>query len=947
MSEVPTGEVRVAVVLYGGVSLAIYMNGVCEELLRLVRGTSDQPGRLDPVETIYREMSKRIHPEGGRSRVVIDIISGSSAGGINGVALAKALAVGSKDLSVLREAWIDRADVRTLLNDGKRASAKTGLLNGRHMYELLRETLGKMTQDGSTPLTSLLDLFVTTTDLNGRNLRIQLTGKTVSEPVHREVFRFTLDKAADRDDFSKKDAMLAFAARCTSSFPIAFAPMTIQDLPPPLKDEVRTQIKDILGHPVADDRQFADGGYLDNRPFSHAIDLFPLRPPSLPGKRKLLFVDPFPDTDLEGTSTDEAPLRHFDFVENAMLAATVLPRREMIRDDIRSVSEWNRQLTRLGELQKRQEQDAHRFEGDPRLGQEAILQRPRRPEKLEEMDLADLIQQEAGYGVCYATYHHLRVYTATDVLACMIGQMADYEAQSDETIFLRHFIRAWREAHFSTYRQPQLLTETAFLRRFDFDYQRRRLVHLLFRLNKSRAAIDPGDAENLRQAICTALDGLRIVLRPSPGNTESLLGNGDDKALHDKLRSHFGDIMGLATHDERYAAASALYATDESIGPIIDRGMEALGNRVRAQLDTWNANIRTILDEISAHKANPSIEITKLCDAFRIFHWHDVLTFPILEGTAPEEHTEVDVFRISPADSSIDKDPKKLAGSAAGAFGGFLSREWRQNDILWGRLDAADRIVEAMLPEASSKTREDFISRLHNAILAQEFDGQLGRERWCALLKARTNHAKINDPNLLALINRVRSEPASPPPSQLAFKKDHAMLRLQPPATSEFVEWGGRATKILSQMIEAIPPRRGLKPLQDRASTALRIMGVFATRIVALTLPHKLPRSIAERLLGLAIMSGILLTLLAPFLASVSAQVGPIILIVAIVAWLLFYLVAQLLHGSKPTRHVMLTIGLVLVALFAAYGFVTAWGHLEDRFVQVKCLERPTCAWHP
>lgn len=40
MVEEATGEVRFAVVLYGGVSLAIYMNGIAQELLRMVRGSS-------------------------------------------------------------------------------------------------------------------------------------------------------------------------------------------------------------------------------------------------------------------------------------------------------------------------------------------------------------------------------------------------------------------------------------------------------------------------------------------------------------------------------------------------------------------------------------------------------------------------------------------------------------------------------------------------------------------------------------------------------------------------------------------------------------------------------------------------------------------------------------------------------------------------------------------
>ncbi|MGE3835691.1 MAG: hypothetical protein AB7H43_13020, partial [Acidimicrobiia bacterium] len=45
----PTQQVRLAVVLYGGVSLCIYMNGVTQELLHLVRATApDGAGTVIP-----------------------------------------------------------------------------------------------------------------------------------------------------------------------------------------------------------------------------------------------------------------------------------------------------------------------------------------------------------------------------------------------------------------------------------------------------------------------------------------------------------------------------------------------------------------------------------------------------------------------------------------------------------------------------------------------------------------------------------------------------------------------------------------------------------------------------------------------------------------------------------------------------------------------------------
>src|ERR1700704_2928666 len=101
------------------------MHGISKEILKLVRASSalhaiadrgkrakaaffDTRDRADPeydTEAIYFELLREI----GHSielRVVVDIIAGASAGGINGTMLARAL---SHDLPMgrLRELWLD------------------------------------------------------------------------------------------------------------------------------------------------------------------------------------------------------------------------------------------------------------------------------------------------------------------------------------------------------------------------------------------------------------------------------------------------------------------------------------------------------------------------------------------------------------------------------------------------------------------------------------------------------------------------------------------------------------------------------------------------------------------------------------------------------------------------------------------------------------------------
>src|ERR1700758_562561 len=107
-------EIRFSVVMYGGGSLAIYMNGVTQELLHMVRATARDSwehgldmqfrfkGESDPAsdtrlplkstEKFYRKLAKLLNDEGVDDvRFIIDVISGTSAGGINGIFLAKAL----------------------------------------------------------------------------------------------------------------------------------------------------------------------------------------------------------------------------------------------------------------------------------------------------------------------------------------------------------------------------------------------------------------------------------------------------------------------------------------------------------------------------------------------------------------------------------------------------------------------------------------------------------------------------------------------------------------------------------------------------------------------------------------------------------------------------------------------------------------------------------------
>ena len=138
-SSGPPHEVRLGVVTYGGVSLAVEMSGVARELFNLVHASRvehvavapgggasrasdseavDAPGGAaagsrsgavhaapgDSLADVYRAliaaMGEDVGAVGGARRVSVDGIVGASAGGINGVYLAKVLAAGAPPAAV-------------------------------------------------------------------------------------------------------------------------------------------------------------------------------------------------------------------------------------------------------------------------------------------------------------------------------------------------------------------------------------------------------------------------------------------------------------------------------------------------------------------------------------------------------------------------------------------------------------------------------------------------------------------------------------------------------------------------------------------------------------------------------------------------------------------------------------------------------------------------------
>jgi hypothetical protein len=77
--------------------------------------------------------------------------------------------------------------------------------------------------------------------------------------------------------------------------------------------------------------------------------------------------------------------------------------------------------------------------------------------------------------------------------------------------------------------------------------------------------------------------------------------------------------------------------------------------------------------------------------------------------------------RVSPDDAKFlsTEGSDKLAGNSLGHFGAFLDRSFRTNDILWGRLDGAERIVRSLISPEQKAQGDPLIAEMQSRIIEE------------------------------------------------------------------------------------------------------------------------------------------------------------------------------------------------------------------------------------
>ncbi|HEX4738699.1 MAG TPA: patatin-like protein [Allosphingosinicella sp.] len=719
-------ELRLALICYGGISLAVYMHGITKEVWRLARASrafhAGEPHSEGGSEPVYRRLLQAMADECQLElRVIVDILTGASAGGINAIFLADAIATG-RSLEPLTELWLDVADVDKLIDPevsavsrfakaaaavpfawamsrrgdtveqtveaGHREEVRRKLANfvrarwfappfsGAGFTELILGAFDAMaTGPASPPLLPVyqpLDLFVTVTDFRGHPERLRL--HSPAEAMERE-HRITLAfrKEAGVQCQLAEQADLVFAARATASFPGAFPPFQVGELDAVLEKKHRhwpgreTFLARALPRHVAigdvEGAVLIDGSVLANAPFRPAIQALRHRPARREVDRRFVYVDPKPgerSVRLTDSGRGEPP----GFFATIFGALSDIPREQPIRDNLEAIegrSSRIRRLTRIVEAMRPEVEAAI----ERAFGATIFLLRPTRSRLAGWRSKAQTVAAR-GAGFAYPAYAQLKLSTVVEEMAEELLRLAGGGGRARRESFRQ---AVWTAVRAQGLADPAAATAAGaseemirFLRNFDLPFRVRRLRFLTRRLSEME---QPDDAprQALRRAREVAYDFLAryqaaaSFARPSP----------------------------------------AFAATEAEPGP----AMKALADSLDLKRIDDEADEK--LTEVLAEFPKPERRILIL--AYLGFPFYDIATLPLLQGEGLDEFDPVKVDRISPEDATAIREggaEATLKGIQFNSFGAFFSRAYRENDYLWGRLHGADRLIDIIvsaLPE--------------------------------------------------------------------------------------------------------------------------------------------------------------------------------------------------------------------------------------------------------
>jgi patatin-related protein len=780
-------ELRLAVVCYGGVSLAIYMHGMTKEIFKLVRASrafdadralptplaagesSSQEGSDWDSEYVYYAALKTIAETESAANlkqqlsVTVDIIGGTSAGGINGVCLARGIAQ-SRSLDNFRDLWLDEGSIVVLVerhlphlagllgHDGALDSLKHvigermhekglvgGPLNGDKMSQMLCDAFQDMDPlTKATPSTLLpdggdIELLVTTTDLEGYDVLVDTgTGGAINhDKSYRQVLRFatSADTTAPTDPYVGYEgdaavAALSFAARSTSSFPGAFPPVSLEGFAKALRGAKQPPTftsEDITSHFVfgrvygsrPDHAWYVDGGVLDNAPFDHVIAAIATKRAELETTRHLIYIQPDPGQ-IPLPKPGEPPEPSWFKVVHESLST--IPAHKPTIDALERLREMNLRTEEIGTIAQTQSDAviaALPSSSTVDMSYEASV---------KAADEVRAVSVKAA-GQTYGTYCRLRADAAARTFADGLSANLGYPPDSNEAAFVTGVLTAWVQGT-KAWTDPTYDGLETDLTRADVSYRDRRARFVAQGVNEYLNPSKPDDWRAPRADL--------VAIKKAAWELVNDLERIRVNALR-AVTAQAAAILGparLAETTVRVDPAVFVAGPRQALNELFDTYQRELG---KVMVDSSATLWQTMKDQTSTWAGlDPRGADTRkaLLSRYLAFPIWDVLIFPVITLADLPQLTPINVTRFSPLDATAlapvkgdgraEREGHKLKGRVLHHFGGFFDKDWRENDYLWGRLDAAELLLKLLSKEGGIALEDSLRDDAFGKILSSE-----------------------------------------------------------------------------------------------------------------------------------------------------------------------------------------------------------------------------------
>ena len=650
--SLPYSELRLAVAFTGGVSLAVWMGGMAREMNLLLAASRAERG--EQIKSPCSAESQRVRD--GYQRLLhllntgctMDILSGTSAGGVNAAILGLAN-VQRFDLGGLRDLWFTHGSLDVLVRDpsDKSGERPASVLDGdKGLLTGLREGFQNLCAEGLPPTPGdPTEVFITTTLLSGEACRLtDEYGTLIHDVDHRGLFRFTSDQLAGNVP------ALAFAARCSASFPAAFEPALI-----PIGEPGGSDHPDMAPFTanISTTQFAADGGLLANRPLGPALQAVFDRPADHDVRRVLAYVVPtVAGPPIAEAAAGDAALPSALGLAPAVLADLKAMMSQSISTELAAITAHNEQV--------RARRDArHEL---ARLGG----------------SLEELTQK------LYRTYRDRRAdHVARTAVTPIRGQLDTAKRASDGRPY--------------GFGDADVVIEAA----------RKAL------LDKLPPQL-PDDEAGLMAAGREALDDAKATVFLLLNAAYQMVGSAEDRQRLGKLKQRACDAMprradpganpavvrSPSLAQDAATAAQPLLGGDMEVSPGHERPWRELGQIVRDLHDLLrpgdghNDFVRDLLSYLTGD-GEPSADTV----AMRLFHLYIARYVLQPDGLVADQKLEL-IQMSADTRTILDKRTlasQKLTGLQLHHFGAFYKCSWRANDWMWGRLDGAGWLVHMLL----------------------------------------------------------------------------------------------------------------------------------------------------------------------------------------------------------------------------------------------------------